>query len=370
MAEPKGTVKLKQNSGPYHYPVWLPEPNRQAQEDTVYMSTQKIRPMNVYVAPKSAAETSIRKSIVMPELAPGLPATPEHDLVFNGGKTIANLNFRNYYVGGAGAWQASDMTSIDAALSAAMSDPNLNNVMVQYFPGGAITSNFLGSQVLPGAPPAVFSQGDTEALVQSLSDSGALDGLDLSSTLINIMLPSGTILNTDAAPAGGAMKMAAVAIPKDDEDSTKGLGGYHGSIHPARADGQPTVYYAVGVFSEVRPDGSNNGIPVFDQPWKNVVATFYHELNEARTDADVEDAIRAGNDPNAGKFLGWVSQQGEECGDFPVFEANPLTEVFQEVPLADGSGTVPVQFQYSDAVHGPEGPIPAPDPPVAVAVGA
>jgi hypothetical protein len=32
----------------------------------------------------------------------------------------------------------------------------------------------------------------------------------------------------------------------------------------------------------------------------------------------------------------------------------------REVPLADGSGTVPVQFQYSNAVHGPEGPIPEP----------
>src|SRR5579864_5417008 len=101
--------------------------------------------------------------------------------------------------------------------------------------------------------------------------------------------------------------------------------------------------------------------PVFDQAWKNVVATFYHELNEARTDPDVEDAIRAGNDPNAVKFLGWTSQQGEECGDFPVFEANPLTEVFQEVPVTDGSRTVPVQFQYSDAVHGPEGPVGKPE---------
>jgi hypothetical protein len=27
---------------------------------------------------------------------------------------------------------------------------------------------------------------------------------------------------------------------------------------------------------------------VFDQPWKNVLATFYHELNEARTDPDVD----------------------------------------------------------------------------------
>jgi hypothetical protein len=123
-----------------------------------------------------------------------------------------------------------------------------------------------------------------------------------------------------------------------------------------------TVYYAIGVFSETLPDGTVNGIPVFDEPWKNVVATFYHELNEARTDPDVEDAIRAGNDPNAIKFLGWTSKQGEECGDFPVFEATPLSQVFQEVSLTDGSGTTPVQFQYSDAVHGPEGPRRTPAP--------
>jgi hypothetical protein len=315
--------------------------------------------MNVFVAPRSQAEASIRGVLAIPrpeDLAPGLQPTPDHDLVFNGGKTIANLNFANFYVGDVGSWQASDMQSIDAALSAAMSDQDLNNVMVQYFPGGTIASTFLGSKVLPGPPPAVVSQGDVEALVAGLSNSGALDAFDLSSTVVNILLPSGVVLNTDAAPAGSQLNVAAMAVPKDEADSKHGLGGYHGSIHPNRADQQPTVYYAVGVFSEVLPDGTANGIPVFDQSWKNVVATFYHELNEARTDADVEDAIRAGNDPNAQQLLGWVSAQGEECGDFPVFEANPLTLVFQEVPLTDGSGTVPVQFQYSDAVHGPEGP--------------
>jgi hypothetical protein len=116
------------------------------------------------------------------------------------------------------------------------------------------------------------------------------------------------------------------------------------------------VYYAVGVYSEVLAGGITNGIPAFDAPWKNVVATFYHELNEARTDPDVEEANRTGSI----NLVGWTSRSGEECGDFPVFEANPLSKVFQEVPLVDGGRTVPVQFQYSNAVHGPEGPIPAP----------
>jgi hypothetical protein len=119
-----------------------------------------------------------------------------------------------------------------------------------------------------------------------------------------------------------------------------------------------TLYYAVGVYSERRANGSRNGIVAFDKPWKNVVATFYHELNEARTDPDVEQVIQGGH----ASLLGWTSRQGEECGDFPVFEANPLTLVFQEVPIA-GAGTAPVQFQYSNFVHGPEGLIPTPDPP-------
>jgi hypothetical protein len=207
---------------------------------------------------------------------------------------------------------------------------------------------------------------------------GTLNGFDLTSTVFNFMLPSGTILNTNEAPTSITIAASiesarvkqptvhpvpAAAVPvEEEEDSTQGLGGYHGSIHVGSGPNQQTIYYAVGVYSENRPDGSVNGIPVFDQAWKNVVATFYHELNEARTDPDVEDAIRAGNDPNAVNFLGWTSPQGEECGDFPVFEANPLSEVFREVNLTDNSGTVPIQFQYSDFDHGPGEPRDTPAP--------
>jgi hypothetical protein len=75
----------------------------------------------------------------------------------NEGKTIPNVSFFNFYVGGAGAWAPSDINSIGAALSAAMSDPNLNNVLRQYF-STDINSTFLGSQILPDSPPAVVSR--------------------------------------------------------------------------------------------------------------------------------------------------------------------------------------------------------------------
>ena len=306
-----------------------------------------LRPLNVVIrrrgpGPRPARpETGAPAGRVLPEaIAGGLPPTPDHDLQYHGGKTIRDLAFTNLYVGGAQAWDPSNRQRIDGALAAAMSDAHLNNVMMQYFANRGITSRFAPSQVLSGAPPATMSQADVEALVGQLYARGQLSGFALGATVFDFMLPSGTVLTIDSA------------------SSLQGLGGFHGSVHPA--DGA-TVYYAVGVFSEVLPDGRTNGIVAFDAPWKNVVATFYHELNEARTDADVEDAIRAGNDPSAERFLGWVSPQGEECGDFPIFESEPnLSLVMQEVPLTDGNGTVPVQFQYSDAVHGPEGPIPAP----------
>ena len=338
-----------------------------------------VRPMNVYVARGSLAEKTKRSLAGLPGgqppepevIAPGLHPTPAHDLHFHGGKTIGNLNFTNFYVGSPGSWNQNDIQSIDTALAAAMSDQDLNNVMMQYFHKQPISSTFIPSHVLPGSAPSIVSQGDVENLVQQLNTQGQLTTFDLTSTVFNFMLPSGTVLNDNASPsqsiagAGQAHQQADVRrspVPAEDEvDSLHGLGGYHGSIHVTDNVGTAhTIYYAVGVFSETRQDGTTNGIPVFDAPWKNVVATFYHELNEARTDADVEDAIKAGNDPTATKFLGWTSRQGEECGDFPVFEANPLTLVFQEVSLTTGNGKVPIQFQYSNAVHGPEGPIPNP----------
>jgi hypothetical protein len=296
-----------------------------------------------------------------------LPATPDHDLLFHGGTIIPDLTYTNFYVSGL-SWTQSDRDNIDKALEAAMTDERLNNVMAQYFPDGRLTTTFTGSVMLSGPPPDTVSQGDVENLVRRLFRNGQLAGFDLTSTVFNFLLPSGTVLTTDEVSTGGRLSARTAAendggspIPHEEEDSTDGLGGFHGSIHVGQGASRVTLYYAVGVYSERRANGSRNGIVAFDKPWKNVVATFYHELNEARTDPDVEDAIRT----NEERFLGWTSQQGEECGDFPVFEANPLSKVFQEVALTNGPGTVPVQLQYSNAVHGPEGPIAAPHLPQA-----
>jgi hypothetical protein len=319
------------------------------------------RPMNILVGRGSRAEDKYRAlggvhGLDPEQIAPGIAPTPAHDLLYHGGKTIPSLTFINFYVGG-NAWTASDVRNIDQSLAAAMTDPQLNNVMAQYFGGVPPTTTCKPSQTLAGASPAKFSQGDVEKLVSNLFTQGKLAGFDFSSTVFNFMLPPTAVLTDNPAP-GGAERVPSAelkrrGVPEEEEsDSLHGLGGYHGSVQV----GGQTLYYAVGVYSD-KSNGQTNGIPVFDAPWKNVVATFYHELNEARTDPDVEAVINGG----ASSMLGWTSRQGEECGDFPVFEANPLTQVFQELALP-GGGTVPVQFQYSNFVHGPEGPIPTPDP--------
>ena len=115
------------------------------------------------------------------------------------------------------------------------------------------------------------------------------------------------------------------------DDSSKGLGRYHGSIH-VPGNTSVTIYYAVGVYSEILSGGVND-IVVFDTTWKNIVATFYHELNEARTDPDVEDTRDSDESP-----LGWHSEGpnippgpngnhvGGECGDIHIDEVHIFAE--------------------------------------------
>ena len=308
----------------------------------------------VIARPRSDAAKAYRVAIgrtPLPEaIAPGIQPHPEFDLVDHGGKKIPTLGYVNFYLGAHGKWSASDMQSIDSALAAAMTDGALNEIMGQYFGGNAPTTTPQASQAVDIAPHHRTDKTAIETIAGRLLADGHLAGLDLSQTVVNLMLPPGVVLSD----SGGTQKLQ--GLVEEAADSLHGLGGYHGSVH---VNGQ-LIYYAAGVYSEQLPNGRENGIVAFDQPWKNVVATFYHELNEARTDADVEDAIRAGNDPSADNLLGWTSAQGYEVGDEPVFEAGgDLSLVFQEVPVGDGSSTAPIQLMWSNRVHGPEGPVPA-----------
>jgi hypothetical protein len=279
-------------------------------------------PLSVVLRPDSEAAASYRSAV----LAPGFGPEPGLDLRFFGGKTLPHLRYSIVYLG---SWQANERSALDHALAAAMRDRELNNVLAQYFPRESVTTTFAGSKVHEGPLPGRVTRDEVEALVPAL---------DLGPTVACLLLPKGTVL-----------------VDTGDVDSKHGLGGYHGSV---KVNGSER-YYAVAVYSD-----GDNGIVAFDEPWKNVCATLYHELQETRTDPDVEDAIRLGSAPDADRLLGWYSPRGGEIGDIPMAESGgDLGHVMKEVPLADGSGTVPIQLLWSNAVGGPEGPIPTPHPP-------
>lgn len=311
-------------------------------------------PMRIQARPGSKVEQNYYPSSRLPgapwpdprEIAPGIKPSPIDDLIFHGGKVVPQMVFQNIYLGSSADWQPRDVTLIDAAIKRALQDRRLNNVMVQYFPGASLTCDVLDSKVLGDPRPVTIGEADVQAKVTALFQAGAIGAQDLDATIFNLILPPGTLLTLD------------------DASSQDGLGGYHGSVHVDVGGVKRTLYYSANVYSQMLPVGGQNGIVAFDEPWKNVVATLVHEINEFRTDADVRDAIAANNND----LLGWMSRQGRECGDQPIFVATDLHQVFQEVLSADGATRLPVQFMYSNRVHGAEGPIDTPDQPAALGV--
>ena len=305
----------------------------------------KSGPMRVQARQGSEAErlyfagSALPQVLPMPKaIAPGIGPSVMDDLIYHGGKVVPQMEFQNIYLGGEGAWKASDIASIDSAIELAMTDRRLNNVMVRYFPGTGMSCDMRASFIVDGTRPTRLDEPDVQAMVTSLYDSAQIGKKDLESTLFNLILPSGTTLHLG------------------NSSSTAGLGGYHGSLHLSRGGKKVTLYYSANVYSELQDNGSENGIVAFNRPWKNVVGTLYHEINEFRTDPDVNDAI----EQNSNEFLGWNSRRGHEVGDQPIFVVSSLSQVFKEVRDVIGKRRIPVQFMYSNAVHGPEGPISRP----------
>ena len=306
-------------------------------------------PMRIQVRAGSPAEKKYYYNSSLPGgawpmpkvIAPGIDASPLEDLMFHGGNVVPQMEFQNVYLGGEASWKANDIDSINRAINIAMRDRRMNNVMIQYFPGATLSCDMRELVVLNESKPTALDEPDVQALVTKLYDTSIIKKTDVDTALFNLILPSGTVLKLGSS------------------SSLNGLGGYHGSLHITRAGKRITLYYSANVYSEIRAGGVESGIVVFNQPWKNVVGTLYHEINEFRTDADVNDAIEENNND----FLGWTSRSGQEVGDQPIFKAGQLGNlklVFKEVTASSSSKKLPLQFMYSNAVHGAEGPISQP----------
>ena len=297
-------------------------------------------PMRIQVLPGSEAELNhyraaarySGKTVERTALPPGVTASPQDDLVFRGGKVLPQMGFQNVYLGRPADFAPGDVESIDDAITRLMHDERLKDIIQQYFPGKTLSYDVAESVILNESRPNQMSEADVQDKIIDLFDSNLILGTDHDRTCFNLVLPRGTILTLD------------------DSSSLGGLGGYHGSVHFDRGGRRQTLYYSANVYSEIRA-GRRNGIPVFAQPWKNIVCTLYHELVEFQTDPDVGDAIRQQD----GRFIGFNSNLGYEIGDQPI-AANSLSKVFKEVLTLPGPRPTPVQFMYSNRVHGAEGP--------------
>ncbi len=277
------------------------------------------------IAGNTAIASAIPADPLAPEAAKPIARRGVH---YRGGKTMKEMAYVNLYLGGEEHWKQSDVLKIDDNIKAAMTDANLNAVLKQYFNGQAVKTVPLSSHPLLGEMTKTLTRADIHQTLRSLHAQGYLDDFDLDVTVFNILCPSGIVLSDDVK----------------DVDSLNGLAGYHGSI---KAD-LDSVYYTVIAASETRPDGTENGIAVFADTWKNVVAMLYHQMQEVRTNPDAEDVLRQPDDPKMTERLGWVSDSGEEIGDLLLNDAKELSSVITEVPLANGSGTVPIQRIYSN----------------------
>lgn len=297
-------------------------------------------PMRIQVLPGSEAEHYYYRSaarhsderIRREALAPGVAASPQDDLVFRGGKIVPQMGFQNIYLGRSSDFAPGDVESIEDAITRVMRDEQLKNIIRQYFPGQTLSYDIAASVILEEARPNEMDETDVQNKIVELFDRNLIVSTDHDRTCFNLVLPPETVLKLDGST------------------SLSGLGGYHGSVHFFRGGRSRTLYYSANVYSAIRA-GRRNGIPFFNDPWKNIVCTLYHELVEFQTDADVGDAIRQQDR----RFIGWNSNRGQEIGDQPI-SANSLDRVFKEVLTLPGPRATPVQFMYSNAVHGAAGP--------------
>ncbi len=376
-------------------PIGLPGPQTPGDDSLNFWSPWPLPPRsntstaslsrNVQIGDRDAAERGpsniqrISQSSLHAESAPtgsrrdfdlfgdSAPAT-DHNLKYHGGRTIRDLSYVNLYISGDKKWTRTDVEQIDRSLAAAMADEHLNNVLLQYFENQPLRSTPLLSHPLVGYTPGKVTRGDIQHMIGWLHHQRFLASFDLKNTVFNLILPPGSVLTVDDHASVTVSDEVAASVPGssmgvvptfEEGDSLSGLAGYHGSVVTADND---RVYYTVSVYSERGTNQTTNGIPVFREPWKNVVATLYHQLVECRTNPDVEEAMRQESDVNARSFLGWASDSGLEIGDVPLLMNSSLSSVIREVPLSNGSGVVPIQLPWSNAVGGPEGPRSQPHP--------
>src|ERR1700741_1735868 len=94
------------------------------------------KPMRIQARQGSPAEklyyqkSGLPTPLHMPKaIAKGVSPRPLEDLIFHGGKIVAQMRYQNIYLGSGADWQASDIEKIDTAIAAALRDKRLDKAM-------------------------------------------------------------------------------------------------------------------------------------------------------------------------------------------------------------------------------------------------
>jgi len=204
------------------------------------------QPMRIQARPGSLAERRYYHNSALPKggwpkpevIAPGISPKPLDDLIFHGGKIVPQMEFQNVFLGGQASWQASDIDSINSAITLAMQDRRLNNVIKQYFVDiASLACDPRTSVVLEEPNPGELDEPDVQQTVVRLLKERKLSDSGLDTVIFNLLLPPGCVLRLG------------------DSDSMNGLGGYHGSVHFDQGGKSLRAYYSANVFSQRLPDG-------------------------------------------------------------------------------------------------------------------
>ncbi len=141
----------------------------------------RLRPVNVAYGVNSAAADAYVKQAGLrgagtrerDVLAQGFRSHRRWNLHDYGGKLIPGLTYQNFFLGGQDHWQQADITNIDDALRAAMTDTGLEGIMAQYWRGASAQVDTLNRIRLDSVEPALsFYTDDVERLVVQLARSG------------------------------------------------------------------------------------------------------------------------------------------------------------------------------------------------------
>jgi hypothetical protein len=197
-------------------------------------------------------------------LAKGTPTTGMN-LVNHGGPVMRG-QVVHVYVGDT-FWHGTEgqrqLAQLEPAFKAIVEDAQLSSVAAQYGSGAGTTVQ--SSYIVPGLNPTKLTDKQVQSLIANEVKAGRIQvGPHLPELYVALHQAPGIIISDGTT------------------ESTQQMNGYHSHVDLP----QQRVYYGQDVGADAK-----NGFQITGDPVKDREATFFHELNEFRTDGNVPDQL-------------------------------------------------------------------------------